>query len=520
MKRSGAAFQDNRDGSAVKGFRGSFSGYERNAMFLKGTRFVEAAHGLGLAFDHDGRSVAPFDMDGDGDLDLAVLSLQGLQLLENTSPARSWVRFRLTATASESHALGAQVTIEAGGRTQIERVRLTVGFQTQVSRDIHFGLADADQVDRIEVRWPSGKTQRFAGLGTHTRWALVEGLPAATELKVPTWPEDARPRGSQAYRLDVPLQTLDGEQTKLEAFSGPTVLNFWAPWCEACKREIPALAKLARERGDVRVVAVSVETSKLDDVRAFAAKHGVMAPAPLFGVTPVYLATDPAVKAFFGPEGRMTLPATFIFDAQGQLRRSHFREVNRADLDAALNTLRAPASARDFAELAALSAKAGNPKRALELLARAVELDPKSGRIRWQLGMASLQTGLHDAGVAALTEATRMSPDDDGFVGDLAGAWRTKGKNERALKLLQDANKRWPESFRIWGDLAALNAQLGRFETARKAFREALRRYPMQARMWKDLAELEGMMGRHDDSAASHNRYRALIGELDFNGGE
>jgi hypothetical protein len=148
----------------VKGFRGSFSGYERNVMFLKGSRFVEAGHGLGLALDHDGRAVAPIDVDGDGDLDLAVLSLQGLQLLENTTAARSWVRFRLTATASESHALGAEVTIEAGGRKQLERVRLTAGFQTQVSRDVHFGLADADQVDRLEVRWPGGKVEALTGL--------------------------------------------------------------------------------------------------------------------------------------------------------------------------------------------------------------------------------------------------------------------------------------------------------------------------------------------------------------------
>jgi len=494
----------------VKSFRGSFSGYERNAFFLRGReRFVDAAHGLGAAFDHDGRAVAPIDVDGDGDLDLAVLSLQGLQLLENTSKPRNWVRFRLQAKRSEGHALGATVKIHAGGRTQIDRVRLTAGFQPQVSPDVHFGLGDAMRIEGVEIAWPSGETLRLRGLQANQRYLLVEGEPERP-FPLPAWPEDTRPRGQSAYSLDVPLRTMDGAPGKLEPRPQPTILNFWAPWCEACTREVPALARIAR-RG-VRVVGVSVETAKLEEVRAFVAKHGLSYPQRL--------ATDAAIEAFFGPGGRMTLPATFVFDAEGRLRRSHFREIDEQDLTATIDTLRAPASARDHAELASAYAKREGPKRGLELLARAIELDPKSADLRWQLGMASLQTGHHPQGLAALEAAVRLAPDDDGFRADLAGAYRAAGQLPKAESTLRAAAQRWPTSSRVWRDLGALHAHQGRYDLARKAFRESLRLRDDQARLWKELAELEGTMGRLGDAQSSRLQYERLTGKKNFAGGE
>ena len=441
-----------------------------------------------------------------------IIAVQGLQLLENIAPARGWVRFRLRATRSEPHALGATVKIIAGGKAQLDRVRLTAGFQTQVSPEVHFGLGAATRVDTVEVRWPSGDTQRYTDLGPNTRYVLVEGEPSATARPVPAWPDEARPRAqAAAYTLDVPLRTLEGGEGRLETTGKATVLNFWAPWCEACKREVPALAKVARARGkSVRVVGVSVETRKLGEVRAFAAAHGLD--------YPMRLATDEAVAAFFGADGQMTLPATFVFDGRGRLRRSHFREVDGGDLDATLDALTAPPSARDRAELAAKAAKYGDPDAARKLLAEAVRLDPGSARIRWQLGMASLQGGRHADGVAALERAVELAPDDDGFVGDLAGGYRAAGQPERSLALLREHVKRWPESSRLWGDLASLLASMGEYALAREAYVKSLKLRPFQPRLWRERAELEATMGRVVDAAYSRDRYESLTGKRGFEG--
>ena len=165
-----------------RAFRGSFSGYERDRLFYNaGGALVPAAYVLGLDGNHDGRAVAPVDIDGDGDLDLALLTLQGLRLFENTSdehaPAeqRRFARVRLAASRSAAPALGAVVTLEAGGVTRRDYVRITEGFQAQVPLDLHFGLGEAARVERLTVDWPSGARETWTDLPADRLLRVVEG---------------------------------------------------------------------------------------------------------------------------------------------------------------------------------------------------------------------------------------------------------------------------------------------------------------------------------------------------------
>ena len=145
-------FANPEDKAEASAFVGSFSGYEHNAFFVNtqvgvgAAGYVEAGFPAGLDFDHDGRAAAPIDIDGDGRLDLALLTRQGLKLLLNDPPpgvGGGFVRLRLRATRSEAHALGATVLVRAGTHRQLERVRLTAGFHTQLSPELHFGTAEA-----------------------------------------------------------------------------------------------------------------------------------------------------------------------------------------------------------------------------------------------------------------------------------------------------------------------------------------------------------------------------------------
>ncbi len=412
-------------------FRGSFSGYERNRLFVPcpgTTRRVEAAAPLGLDFDHDGRAVAPIDVDGDGDLDLALLSLQGLQLLLNDSPPKGWARLRLTATKTEAHALGATVTVRAAGKARMGRVELTAGFHTQVSPELHFGLGAAKHFD-AEIRWPSGRVEGHRGLAANRRYAITEGGPPV-ERPSPAWPEATRPVVGRRFDPDVGVKRLDGGPTPL-APRGPVLVNFWAPWCEGCEGEMPALARLAR-RGSLRVVGVSAETKDLASVRAFLTRHGVDYPQRI--------ATDAAVASFFGTGGELALPASFLFDGERSLRRSWFRRVEVAEIEAALAD--APVSAEDYMSQAEMRRGAGDHVSALQAMREAAKLDPDEPVTRLNLAIAALSAGVYDEAAEAARWVVERTPDNDEAWEVLVSALQRSGRTREARRTARERRKR------------------------------------------------------------------------------
>lgn len=70
----------------------------------------------------------------------------------------------------------------------------------------------------------------------------------------------------------------DGKPLKLSDFRGRNVLlNLWASWCVPCRREMPALDRLEGKEGgsDFQVVAIDVDTARLDRPKAFLKEIGV-----------------------------------------------------------------------------------------------------------------------------------------------------------------------------------------------------------------------------------------------------
>ncbi|MEM1450334.1 MAG: CRTAC1 family protein [Planctomycetota bacterium] len=106
----------------------------------------------------DGSGLVAFDMDGDGDRDLAQVGAQGLRLFENrhaAGPSRGWLVVRPRMRGANSRAIGAVVTVDDGVHRTARIVLAGSSALSQEPAEAHFGLGAATTVD-VTVEWPDG----------------------------------------------------------------------------------------------------------------------------------------------------------------------------------------------------------------------------------------------------------------------------------------------------------------------------------------------------------------------------
>ncbi len=141
-----------------------------------GGAFVDASAGAGpgLAVRESSRGVAAGDVDGDGDVDLAVWNTDAPpSLLENeSSPGGGWLLLDAPAAV--------RVRAVAAGRAYLRHRVRGGSYVSADDQRFHFGLGPAAAVERLELAWPRG------------RRTAIAGVPAGRVLRVPA---PAGPRG-------------------------------------------------------------------------------------------------------------------------------------------------------------------------------------------------------------------------------------------------------------------------------------------------------------------------------------
>jgi hypothetical protein len=142
----------------------------RNTSFAAGLPFTGKSHGVNLA-----------DLFGDGRLSILVAAggaypgdLLTTSIYCPKSLPGNYLNVRLVGVTSNRSAIGARVSLEAGGRKQFREVSGGSNFGC-LPFEQHFGLAGMLKVDAIEVRWPGGLRQRFEDLPVNRTLEFVEG---------------------------------------------------------------------------------------------------------------------------------------------------------------------------------------------------------------------------------------------------------------------------------------------------------------------------------------------------------
>jgi len=146
---------------------GSWSGRERDVCYrnLGNGKFEDQSFLSGLDSSGDGRAFATLDLDGDGALDLALMSRTAprLQLWRN-QPGNGALLLELQGNGQQSNrdAIGALAELETDrGRKLTRIVQAGSGYLSQSSRLLHFALETGEQPKALRIVWPNGQKQEL-----------------------------------------------------------------------------------------------------------------------------------------------------------------------------------------------------------------------------------------------------------------------------------------------------------------------------------------------------------------------
>jgi len=157
-------------------------------------RLTEVSTRAGPPFQslHLGRGLAAGDLDNDGWIDTVVLAQNEplIYLHNRTAGGGHWVTLRLEGVQSNRDGVGARAELLAGGVRQVAQ-RLGGGsYQSASDPRLHFGLGTAAWIERLEVRWPSGRVDHHEGLSADRGYLVREGDKSLRPLR--GW--EGRPR--------------------------------------------------------------------------------------------------------------------------------------------------------------------------------------------------------------------------------------------------------------------------------------------------------------------------------------
>jgi hypothetical protein len=162
----------------VNGFGGAPFDADPAVMFVSsgdGT-FTEMGAQLGVNHTGQGRGIACFDYDRDGDLDIFVANnSQGPVMYRNDGGnALRYLTVTLAGEPPNTQAIGACIYVTAAGKTQMRELRAGSNYVSQDPAEAHFGMGTATIAEEVRIVWPNGQEDVLHNIPTNFRLSLTQ----------------------------------------------------------------------------------------------------------------------------------------------------------------------------------------------------------------------------------------------------------------------------------------------------------------------------------------------------------
>lgn len=204
-------------------------------------------------------------------------------------------------------------------------------------------LADDDEDQDERGRIGYGRNERTSS------WMLGAVLVAIIlAIGIYSWVDgDDDASSTDGLSAELPADDRPAPDFEMELFDGSTftmadhrgdvvVLNFWASWCEPCKREMPAFQEASEASGDdVVFVGVGAKSDKEDEARQFAEEYSVS--YPIGRDTEGGSAGKGQIAEDYGVIG---YPMTFFVSPEGTISSIVLYELDEEELSAYIDQAR------------------------------------------------------------------------------------------------------------------------------------------------------------------------------------
>jgi tetratricopeptide (TPR) repeat protein/peroxiredoxin len=493
----------------------TWHGLARNVAFLNnrdGT-FTEASGTLGLDFRDDARAFALADLDRDGRVEVILKnrSAPQLRVLHNDlNRIGSAISFCLRGTRSNRDAIGASVTIAAGGTTQTKYLQAGSGFLSQHAKELFFGLGAQQGAVQATVRWPSGIKQTFPQLPVGHRIQLEEGNSTIRAVPFATPRAQQAPPSSAFAREPLPLQTetwlihplkapafklpdLDGVEHALDSWSGqPILLTFWSVASDPSLRQLSLFKTSAATlaRSGLKVIAINLdEPPRMPEARKAAAQFRSFATL-LFATQEVAGIYNIFYRHLFDRRRDLPIPASLLIDRNGMIAKIY----------------QGPFDSRSIADDASAFPADSQARMRLALPFAGQLVQDTFERNDFTYGVALYQHGFLDQADESFRQVVASKPDNANAYYNLGTLNLRRNRLDEARGYLQKTVELRPAFAEAWNNLGMIAAQQGDADEAVHDFQQSITIRPAYYTAHLNLGNLYRRQRAFDKADASLSR--------------